>query len=432
MANLERQLRAAMSAAVADAELRGDVMELVRRRHRRRTTRMVAVSAMVLAAAVAAVPLASTLRGGVGGAHRSRPVLFPGGGRILLGSHGDLRWLYPDGRTVTIAFGYAGASLAGSELLAWKNVNPPGASRFLPEHCSDPECTRFYGVSYYTMNLDGSNVRLVLPAERPVGNTGIYHSEVQLSPGGARLAYLRVEQRRNGTTVGSAMWSVDLRTGSRTDLGSSSGVFVWQDNSTILAGSADGSALQLVNAGNGSRRTYLTIHDPRLVHAYQRARPGQGVPASITPDGWSPGSSPPALAASIAGSKAHSLPAEVLIGQHRVLAFAPDSNPILWLTWGRDGVFLLHSGEGDDPGAWTTYAGTVRSPHLVPAQTFGDPWDAAVFSPGGNVIAFFYSNGDIIGLVPVTSPACDRTSGRCLRFQPKGMYRRGTPLAWTP
>jgi len=431
MSNLEYQLREAMRAAVVDAEPRGEVMELVRRRYRRRNRRIAAVSALALATVVAAVPLAGAWRGGGPPAHRHSPDvrLFPGGGRILLRSDGKLRWLYPDGRIVTIASGFAGASLAGRELLAWKNVNPPGSSRFLPKRCFDPECTRFYGVDYYTMNLDGSNSRLVLPAESPVGNTGIYHADVLPSPDGSRLAYLRVVQRRNGTQVASEMWTVNLKTGQRTDLGSYSRSFVWNGDTTILADSANGRFIQLVNVVHSNRTTYLTVRDPRLLHAYERARPGHGPPVTVSLDGWSPGSNPPALALSLAGRGANSLSAELVIQQSHVLAFAPDRNQIYWLTWGHDGVFLLHTGEGDDPGSWNTYIGTVQSQGLVHAQNVGDPWDVAIFNPHGNVIVFFYNNGDAMSFVPVTSPACGRTGG-CLQFQPKSLFGRGTPLAW--
>ncbi len=315
MSNLEYQLREAMRAAVVDAEPRGEVMELVRRRYRRRNMRIAAV-----------------WRGGGPPAHRHSPDvrLFPGGGRILLRSDGELRWLYPDGRIVTIASGFAGASLAGRKLLAWKNVNPPGSSRFLPKRCFDPECTRFYGVDYYTMNLDGSNSRLVLPAELPVGNTGIYHADVLPSPDGSRLAYLRVVQRRNGTQVASEMWSVNLKTGQGTDLGSYSRSFVWNGDTTILADSADGRFIQLVNVVHGNWTTYLTVRDPRLLHAYERARPGHGPPVTVSLDGWSPGSNPPALALSLAGRGANSLSAELVIQQSHVLATLAPCRVRVW------------------------------------------------------------------------------------------------------
>lgn len=432
MTDLERELRDAMSAAVADAEPRGDVMELVRQRHRQRSRRMLAVGAIVFAVIAAAVPSIGHVRRGPP-THEPAPRvrLFPGGGRILLESHGDLRWLYPDGRTVTIASGFAGASLAGTKLLAWKNVNPPGASRFLPKNCFSSDCARFYGVSYYTMNLDGTNAKLVLAAERPFGNTAIYHGEVQPSPDGSRLAYLRVEQRRNGTVVTTELWSMSLMTGRKTDLGSYSSPFAWRDNGTILISTSRGRSVQLVNAIDGSKSTYLTIRNPRLIHAYERASPGQGAPASLWPDSLNSGPSSAALALSVTGRNANSPPAQALVEHDRVLAFAPGRISALWLMWGHDGVFLLHALEGHDPGNWSTYAGTTYSPHLSRAETFGDQWDRAVFNPRGNVIAFFYSNGGAIGFAPVTSPACHET-GECLHFQPKPLFGRGRLMAWAP
>src|SRR5258707_11567530 len=97
MSNLEYQLREAMRAAVVDAEPRGEVMELVRRRYRRRNMRIAAVSALALATAVAAVPLADAWRGGGPPAHPHSPAvrLFPGGGRILLRSDGELPRVSP-------------------------------------------------------------------------------------------------------------------------------------------------------------------------------------------------------------------------------------------------------------------------------------------------------------------------------------------------
>src|SRR5258708_12644772 len=107
------------------------------------------------------------------------------------------------------------------------------------------------------MNLDGSNSRLVLPAELPVGNTGIYHADVLPSPDGSRLAYLRVVQRRNGTQVASEMWSVNLKTGQGTDLGSYSRSFVWNGDTTILADSPDARFLHFVNAVHAPCPPYL-------------------------------------------------------------------------------------------------------------------------------------------------------------------------------
>ncbi len=247
MNDFERQLREAMREAVADAQPPPSVMESVRRRCRRRSIWLAAASVLALAIVIAAVPVASALQGGGGRpAYGRTPAapLFPGGGRLLLDRHGVLEWLYPDGRTVRVASGFAGATLAGRKLLAWKHANPPGASRFLPHGCFDPDCTRIHDLSYYTMNLDGSDTRLILPAESPAGNIAFQYEDAQLSPDGGRLAYIS-QQIRNGTKnifLGATeLWSLDLKTGQKTDLGpySANTVFAWKDSATILAGTAE-------------------------------------------------------------------------------------------------------------------------------------------------------------------------------------------------
>src|SRR5262250_2491700 len=178
MNDFECELREAMRAAVADAQPPLSVMESVRWRHRRRKIWLTAASVVAIAILVAVVPAVGAMRGGgVRPAHgrTSGAPLFPGGGRLLLYRHGALEWLYPDGDTVRIASGVSGATLAGGKILAWKHANPPGASSFLPHGCFDPDCTRIHDLSYYTMNLDGSNPRLVLPATPPAGNTAFQY-----------------------------------------------------------------------------------------------------------------------------------------------------------------------------------------------------------------------------------------------------------------
>ena len=168
MSDIETRLREAMRTAVADAQPPRAVMELVLRRHRRRKTRLAAASAIALAVVVAVVPIATALRGAGPPAHghASAAPLFPGGGRLLFADGAGLEWLYPNGRTVQFAAGFAGATPEGTGLLAWKQTK--------------------YGFSYYAMNLDGSAARLVLPAghSKQIGAV-----EAQLSPDGSRLAY---------------------------------------------------------------------------------------------------------------------------------------------------------------------------------------------------------------------------------------------------
>jgi hypothetical protein len=362
---------------------------------------------------------------------------------MLLIAHGYLKWLYPDGRTVQIASGFAGAIAAGGKLLAWKHANPPGAFRFLPHGCSARDCTRIHDLSYYTMNLDGSDSRLVLPAEPPVGNTAVQYENAQLSPDGSRLAYIS-QELRNGTKNiflgASELWSLDLTTGQKTDLGPYYAYtpYAWRDNTTILANSPDGASIQLVNARDGSRATYLTVHDPRLVSAYERSRPGAGPPATIRVDAWSPGPGNSTLAASL---DARTRPggttnraAEILVENSRVLTFAPGRSK--WITLSvklsASGVFLLNSRSGkcDCPDIWNsvTYAGSAHSQQLSPVPSIAS-WNASAVNPEGTVIAV--DDGGIINLVPVPAPACDQ-AGKCLHFQMKQLPGRGALLAWDP
>jgi hypothetical protein len=415
MSDIETRLREAMRTAVADAQPPRAVMELVLRRHRRRKTRLAAASAIALAVVVAAVPVVGVLRGGTGRpAHRPAAApLFPGGGRLLFADGAGLEWLYPDGRTVQFASGFAGATPEGTGLLAWKQTK--------------------YGFSYYAMNLDGSAARLVLPAghSKQIGAV-----EAQLSPDGSRLAY-DVQDIHPGGQVTNEIWSADLETGQKSDLGPGSGV-AWRDNTTILTDSPGQRSLLLVNVSNRSRTTYLTVDDPRLVRAYERARPGAGPPAFISPDGWSPGGGPSALAVSLATRNSagfFSKPAEVLVEKGRVLAFAPNDRQQLVLTWGPRGIFLLQSGAGDNPPSWTngTYAGTVHDAQLSRVRLFIDPgWDTGAFNPAGDVIALSTSEGDgTVTFEAVPSPAC-KLAGACLRFPPRQLAAPGTLLAWEP
>lgn len=412
MSDLEGRLREAMSAAVADAEPPSGLLDLVRRR-RRRTMRIAAASALALAVVVAAVPVGGAIWGRARPDHAAAPVIpdFPGGGRMLFATTGSLAWYYPDGHTTAFASGFAGATPEGTGLLAWKQTR--------------------YGFSYYTMNLDGSDPLLVLPAGHNKHSSRV---GAQLSPDGSRLAYWVQDTHPDGA-VTDEMWSVD-GTGRKTDLGPGSGL-VWKDNAAILANSADHRSLQLVNPSNGRRTTYLTVSNPRLIRAYERARPGAGPPAFISADGWSTGANPSALAVSLAAraGRTFSKPAEVIIEGGRILAFAPNNLQQPILTWGPRGVFVLHTGAGDNPASWTpgAYTGTVHGEQLSRVQIPGDPgWRAAAFNPGGNVIALSPRDGsDILTIAAVPSPACHQ-AGTCLHFRPKQLSTGGTLLAWIP
>jgi hypothetical protein len=118
----------------------------------KRVFALASAGVVIVAAIVALAPVVSTLRAGEGrsGHDTSGGLLFPGGGRMLLIAHGDLKWLYPDGRTVQIASGFAGAMPDGGKLLVWKHANPPGASRFLPHGCSAPGTGPLVGAAAIT------------------------------------------------------------------------------------------------------------------------------------------------------------------------------------------------------------------------------------------------------------------------------------------
>jgi hypothetical protein len=416
MTNFEQQLRDAMRAAVAGAQPPDSVMEKVRRRYRRRNARLAAASVAALAFLVAVVPVASALSGGDGRPAHGRTSgapLFPGGGRLLLDRRGTLEWLYPDGKTTRIAHGFDGAKISAGELLAWRFTS--------------------HGASYYTMKLDGSQRRLVLPAERGKQFDDI---QAQLSPDGSRLAYIRqqvISQRK----VVRTLWVAELATGQRVDLGPVWWSFgwsslAWRDDTTILATSADAKTLQLVNTVTRARSTYLAVTDRALVSAYEQARPGAGPPASIGSDGLGGSGTSAALAVWLDGRNTDP-PAEILVERGRILAFAPRNSPqvSLTMTWGPNGVFLLQSqpvscdcpGGGDS----VTYAGTVHSERLTRVQTILNAWNAAAVNPESTVTALGY--GGIIDFAPLPSPACDAV-GKCLHFQMKQVTGRGTLLAW--
>jgi hypothetical protein len=391
-----------------------------------------------LAAAAAVLAVAGSLAV-VGQSHRrqetgpGRPVTFPGGGRILLAGDYGLEWFYPGGRTSEIAPGYIGARLAvgGTKILAWRPTRNPKAR---------PPCMGcFADVDYYLMNLDGTGRRMVLRAEPTSGNIQAGHLSVEVSPAGTRLAYVRqVESRSNGHTLSDELWTLDIVTGRKTDLGpapSSDSAVAWMDDSTLLAESADSTALRLVNVDTGRKTTYLTVFEPRIVRAYERARPGAGPPTAIDPIGWSTDSHRSALAVLLRGVS-HRQPTKAvlaLVGRSRILTFAPDRNPLASLTWGPGGIFLLHTTVGDNPCCARTYAGIVQTPQVSRQQTFfGEPWDAAAFNPEGRVIALDYGGGATIAFIPASAPACDRAGG-CRRFRPEQpLHGVGSLQAWAP
>src|SRR6266536_2765621 len=131
---------------------------------------------------------------------------FPGIGRILFERNGTIGWLYPDGTVQRIAKGFLGARLfpgfpgGSGSLLAWKRTRE--------------------NYDYYTMALDGSQVRRVLPPGPMVDDIPPVHEAVQVSPDGKKLAYLSYTS--NQAAPGRArfeMFVMDLATKRTTDLG---------------------------------------------------------------------------------------------------------------------------------------------------------------------------------------------------------------------
>jgi hypothetical protein len=423
MNGLEERLREAIDSSVADAQPKFDVMAAVRRRHRRRLIRASAASvAAVTAVAVAAVFLGVPHAGSGRFTHAGAAPVFPGGGRLLLADRDGLKWLYPNGRTVRIVPGFDGATISGDELLA-----------------------RRKGAGYYTMKLDGSQQRQVLPAER--GNLFADDNAV-LSPDGSRLAYIREYAPHGNHTASYTLWVLDLATGHRVSLGpvglSEPSPFAWRDDTTIVATSADYKSVLLANAVTQRRSTYLTVTDPTLVHRYEQARPGAGPPAYIVSDGWSGTASYLAvqLAAASQGCgpklppslPCPTKPAELaLAGRTPVASYAPAApRPPGWrqapeelrFTWGPGDLFLLQATVGEGM-QFNTYAGTFQSGLSNPVRS--DAPASAAFNPAGNVIAL-QQNGQVT-FVSTPHAACERTQ-RCLAFHEKHLAVDGNLQAW--
>ena len=341
--------------------------------------------------------------------------LFPGSGRLLLANAGVLRWLYPDGRTVRIPGSFNGATVSAGELLAWKYTH--------------------FGSGYYTMKLNGSQQRLVLPAGH---DNKLSVIQAVLSPDGSRLAYVR-QDVVSQSIVTDTLWVLDLATSRHADLGPiSDSALAWYDNSTILTAAPDSASLVLVNAATGSRSAYLSVTDPALIRAYEQARPGAGPPGYIGSDGMTGIGASSRLAVWLAAARhgpnsgtfpqtaAFTRPAEVILtGTTPLVAYAPKTPQQLSLTWGPHGLVLLRTGAGDLPGSWNTYAATLRSGRTSRPVPYG--MDGATFNPAGNVIAL--QDGGLETFVPTPRPACEQTV-RCLTFQQTSLLQEGTVQAW--
>jgi hypothetical protein len=420
MSDLQQRLRDAITASVDGEEPTFDVMQAVRRRHRQRLRRQAAAGA---AAAVMVVAAASILLARHEGPADQPPAakstghakpgraLFPGGGRLLLGGSGVLRWLYSDGRTAWIPGSFDGADVAAGALLAWKD-------------------TRF-GASYYTMHLNGSHQLLILPAGH---DTRLSVINALLSPDGSELAYIRQDEVSQ-SLVTDTLWVLNLATGHRADLGPTSGsAFSWLDDATILTAPPDSKSLLVVSAASGSRSTYLTVTDPVLVRAYEHARPGAGPPAYIGSDGLTGPGQAPRIAVWLAAASRHqgiglTRPAEVIMTAAGLLVtYAPKTPQGLILTWGPRDLVLLRTGAGDNPGSWHAYVATLQSSQLSKPFPFG--MQGATFNPAGNVIAL--QDDGVVTFVPTPQPACDHTP-RCLSFHVPIFQLQGeTVEAWMP
>jgi hypothetical protein len=412
MTDFEHRLRAALTAVVEDAEPPRAVMDLVRRRYRRQNLRLLAglITIAVLAASAAlAVVEAKHRTAPVNRGPAPAPLLFPGGGRILFAQRGSLYWLYPDGRRVPIATGFTGAVVSGRRILAFKSAQTtyigPGMYPGSP------------GTSYYSMNLNGSGSTLVLP---PESSDRYFDANVQLSPDGSRLAYLRL---RNGE-LGGELFSINLATRQRSDLGPGA-AFLWKGNTAIV--DSVGRTLDLVNVSTGSRSAYLTLSDRRLIRADQQASPRSFAPTSIWPDSWEPGGNPAVLAVGLAWQNSYySGRVEALIEPNRDLAFAPQSTSVLSVIWGRNGIFMLESGGGMMSTNMVQF-GSTASRHLSAPYVYFQ--DAALFNPSGTVAAL--EDSGIVSFVRVPRPGCHQVE-QCPRYPLSQLVGRGEILAWAP
>ena len=97
------------------------------------------------------------------------------------------------------------------------------------------------------------------------GDTSAAEDIVQEAFLGLSFAYVtQVDSRTNGNTLSDRLWVADLATGRKEDLGpapSSDAAVAWMDNSTLLAESLNGRALQRVNIAGRGRTHYLAVSD---------------------------------------------------------------------------------------------------------------------------------------------------------------------------
>jgi len=225
------------------------------------------------------------------------------------------------------------------------------------------------------------------------------------SPGGSALGYIRQADRANGSAPTSEPWTLNLATGARTDLGPvpPGTSFAWTDSSDVVAQSHDLRSLVSINVVTGARSQLISVSDPRLVRAFERARPGAGPPTAISPVAASPAAGRPVLAVDLTVT-AKNKPAvddaiAILTGQ-AVRAFAA-GGPRAYqsLTWGPHGYFAIlttTSPSGCPPLNGAAYVGNVSTSHLARIPNTGKNLivggapSAAAFSPSGRYLAVDY------------------------------------------
>ncbi len=395
-----------------------------RRRHAQPWKRWAAPAAAALAilAVAAALAVAAGMRGHHGVRH-GRPPVFAGSGRILLYVPGyGLEWVYPDGRIWQIARGFIGARLAlgGTRLLAWRPTQ---------NGLAKPPCRGcFADVDYYLMDLGGTRRRLVLAAEDTAPAVRVGHDSVGLSPDGSKLAYLRLGiSTAGGSEVFSQLWVTDLATGRRVDLGPAGTAASWISDSSLLGESPDGTTLQEVDVLTARRTTFLSVTDPRVVRAYEGARPGAGPPLTMNPAGSSADPRHPAVAVILRGVSRRAKAVVALVGGGKVLGLAPDRYPLVSLTWGPGGRFVLESTLAANAIPPNLYAGMAGSPALYRLPGYGNATQFA-FSPDRTMIAEGFQNGTV-HLVPTPAPLC-RGSARCGSRDLTVLSVSGIPYGW--
>jgi hypothetical protein len=382
-------------------------------RYRRRKLKRRRLSTASIALAVSAASLGALVYVFLGTEQPRPAATFPGGGRVLFkeyGSEGFLAWAYPDGRIRRIAGGYLGAKLIPGfphQLLAWKIRNED--------------------YDYYLMGADGSNQRHVLAPTHAEGNVPGGYEKVQVSPDGAKLAYLRYTTSQVAPTKARfELMVMDLATRKTTDLGPA-GPFthccysvIWNDDSVLLLMQGpEGRAVEWVNVQDRKRGTYLPVDDPRVVSAYGQAWPGIGPPTEISPIGWGSGPNFAVLVSQADGRQQ----AVVVLRNDGVVGFAPkDGRPNLSFRWGPSGTSLLLAYVAPRAGGRTgsLYVGDVGSLELRHVTDVSDLRGEPLLNPTGSVIMF---------------PE-DLDSWRFVRVgrasQPTTVNIEGFPFDWSP